>query len=215
VAWVKVWHVPEVWFKAYPSCGLNHGGIDGVNRIVQDNAIDPEDIEEIIYKGSPNLLTASRSQREIKNCEDSQFSPAFAMVLAAYYGRKPSPAWQLPATFKDHKMRELMKKVRIEVHPEAEAQITNAAKAGKLQGYFGSTVEITAGGRKFVTEVANAKGTPGNLLTDEELVEKFRVNADFSSIRSDKVEKAIEMIFKLDEIDDITQLMKLLTVDDT
>jgi hypothetical protein len=41
------------------------------------------------------------------------------------------------------------------------------------------------------------------------------VNAEFSAIRSDKVERAIEMIFKLEEIDDITHLTRLLAVDDT
>lgn len=45
------------------------------------------------------------------------------------------------------KKTKLTKKVRVETHPDTAAALTDSAKNGKLLGFFGSTIEITAGGQ--------------------------------------------------------------------
>ena len=50
----------------------------------------------------------------------------------------------------------------------------------------------------------------GFSLTDEELKEKFRTWS-YNVLRSPKVEKAIDMIFNLEKVEDVRDLVKLLT----
>ena len=103
-----------------------------------------------------------------------------------------------------------MKKVKLEIHPDAEAAITDAAKAGKLQGFFGTTVRAIAGDKEFVAEVTSAKGTANNPLTEKEIIRKFENNAGYSSVKSKNIEILIEKVQNLDEVPDISELMKLL-----
>ena len=63
-----------------------------------------------------------------------------------------------------------------------------------------------------MAKVEEARGSPSNPLTNEELIEKFRDNAGYCALGSDKVEKAIETIYRLEKIDDIKELTALLTV---
>jgi len=206
----NIWHVDEVWFKPYPSCGLNHACIDGVIKLLHENEINPDEIDEITVMGSPQILTPNRSQTEIISNEDAQFSPRAAAALAAYYGNDPGPHWLLPSTYNNARIAEFMKKVKLEIHPDAEAAITDAAKAGKLQGFFGTTVKAIVGDKEFVAEVTSAKGTAKNPLTEKEIIRKFKNNAGYSVVKSRNIEIVIEKIQNLEEVPDITELMKLL-----
>ncbi len=210
----NVWHVDEVWFKPYPSCGLNHACIDGVMKLFRENPINPDEIDEITIMGSPQLLTPNRSQTEIISNEDPQFSPRAAVALAAYYGDDPGPYWLLPSTYNNPRIAEFMKKVKVEIHPDAEAAITEAAKAGKLQGFFGTTVKAIVRGKEFVAEVDVAKGTNNNPLTVDEIIKKYKNNAGYSTVKSNNIDAVIEMVQNLEKVRDITELTKLLVSGD-
>ncbi len=204
----KVWD-EEMWFKAYPCCGCNHTGIDGINQIVEQNEIKPEEIEKIVIKGHLLLLTPSRSMTEIISYQDTQFSNAYIFAVAAFYGRKPGVYWQAPSTFKDPKIVSLMKKVKVELYPQIDELLATEFKVGvNITGtsFRNTIVEITAKGKKFTTEVTAAKGYPANPMTDKELKEKFRDNAYYSPLTSDKVERLIETIYELDKVDNIAQI---------
>ncbi len=207
----KAWCVANaVHIKTAPVCKLNQSTVDGVTKIIRENNINPDDIESIVIKSDPTLLTPNRSQNEIKSFADAQFNSAFIGALAAYHGNKPGPDWQLPVTYNNPRLIELMKNTRIEIHPDAPATNMSQAKTGKLQGYFGATVEITVKGKKYIADIKDAKGSPENPITEEEVLAKFRNNAGYSMLRSDKVEKIIETVYRLENVDNITSLTKLL-----
>jgi 2-methylcitrate dehydratase PrpD len=149
---------------------------------------------------------------EVKNFIDAQFRNTWLAALAAYHGRIPGPGWQADATLGDTSIRNLMKKVRVVVHPKEHEIITSRSNAGQLLIYYDVIVEITAKGKRFIAEISEAKGPPGNPMTDGELREKFRNNASYSTLATDRIEKVIETVYELDKIDNITRLMKLLTV---
>ena len=207
----KVWHIKEVHFKPYPTCGVNHGGIDGINRIMKENQIRPEEIEEIVVKADPLLQTPNRKITTIESFADMQFSNVYIFALAAYYGDRPSPAWLMPSIFSDPKVEALSKKVRVEVHPRTEELMTNKIKMGKLPVFWDTIVEIMAkGGRKFPIEISAPKGNPANPMTEIELMEKFRTNASYSMLPSSRIKDVIEVIKGLGGVDDVTQLTRLL-----
>ncbi len=209
----KVWHIKDVDFKPYPTCRANHACIDAINSIMQKNAVKPEDIETITIKGDSFMLTPNRMATEVKSFADTQFSDFYIAAIAAYYGRKPGPSWQLPTNFNDPKITNLMKKVQVTTHPRADAILADKVKKEGTASTFRNTiVEITAGGKKFCAEVEVPTGSPSKPLSDAELEHKFRDNAGYSALKTDKVERAIEAIHDLDRIKDMTQLMKLLTI---
>jgi 2-methylcitrate dehydratase PrpD len=207
----KVWHVKEIDFKPYPTCRLNHAGIEGINRIMQQHEVKPEEIEEITVRGDPLLKTPNRMNTEVESFVDLQFSNVNVFSLAAFYGNSPSPAWQMPVTYDNPRIKGLSKKVKIETHPRSENLITSRIRAGKLPVFWDTIVEITdRGGKKFTTEITTPKGTPDNPMTETELVEKFRNNASYSILASSRVEQIIEIMKCLEKVDDVTELTRLL-----
>jgi hypothetical protein len=56
------------------------------------------------------------------------------------------------------------------------------------------------------------RGSKDYPATDAELIDKFKINASYSMIKSSKVEEVIEIVNHLDEIDDVSELFTLLTV---
>lgn len=207
----KVWHIKEVHFKPYPTCGVNHGGIDGIKRIMKENQIRPEEMEEIVVKADPLLQTPNRKTIKIESFADMQFSNVYIFALAAYYGDRPSPAWLMPAVYNDARIEALSKKVRVEVHPRTEELMTNKIKIGKLPVFWDTIVEIMAkGGRKFTIEISAPKGNPANPMTEIELMEKFRTNASYSMLPSSRVNDIIRIINALEEVNDISELTGLL-----
>ena len=67
-------------------------------------------------------------------------------------------------------------------------------------------------GREYTYQVewGNVKGNTGNPLTDDELSSKFRDCASLA-LSSEKIEEALELLWHLEELRDITKLMKLVT----
>ena len=108
---------------------------------------------------------------------------------------------------------ELMKKVKVALHPQADKIVATKFKAGLGPNFHDNIVEITAKGRTFSTEVSVPKGHYTRPLTDEELKEKFRNNAGYSLIRTDKIEQAIELIYDLEKLGNIKELTKMLTTE--
>jgi 2-methylcitrate dehydratase PrpD len=206
----EMWHIGEVEFKLYPTCYIFHTAIEGISNMMKEHGIRPEDVEEIVVKGDPLATTPNRMHREVKSFADAQFSILYNFALAVYYGDSPGPAWQMPTTFNDPRVKELMGKVKIDVHPQFDEFVTSRIKTGRLPIMWGSIVEIAAKGKRFTTEVEVPKGSKGNPATETELVDKFKMNASYSMIRSGKVEKVIEIVNHLDEIDDVGKLFTLL-----
>jgi 2-methylcitrate dehydratase PrpD len=118
----------------------------------------------------------------------------------------------MPTVYNDARVRALVKKVKVEKHPQAEEFLTRKIKASRLPVFWETIVEITARGKKFAMEVNRPKGTPGNPLTETELVEKFKVNASYSMLPSSRVKEIIQTIGDLERLDDITSLTKLLVI---
>jgi 2-methylcitrate dehydratase PrpD len=204
----NVWHIKEVIFKPYPICGLNHGGIEAINRIMQEHQIKPEEIEEIVIQADPLLQSPNRSATKIESFADMQFSNAYIFALACYYGSKPSPAWLMPNAFGDPRIEALSKRVNVEMHPRTEELMRSKIKAGRMPLFLDTIAEITTrAGRKFTIETTAPKA-----MTEMELLEKFRMNASYSMLPSSRVETIIEMTQGLEAVDDITKLTRLLVV---
>ena len=121
-----------------------------------------------------------------------------------------SKVWQSPeVVFAPHVLG-LMDKVTFHVHPDWASSIVNDPAARP------SRVEVDARGRTFTATLRYPKGTPGAAggvaMSDEELAEKFRLNA-LGVLDPDVTEEAIELLMNLDAVDDVSAVLRSLGAD--
>ena len=206
------WHLLDAEFKPYPQCRCNHAAIDGIKKIIMENKIQAKEIEQILVEGDAWLQARLRSGKEILCQGDTQFCVAYGFANAAINGPNPSPEWEKPSTYNDPRIKELMGKVKVAKHPQADEILGGKISRGEFPLFWDTRVEITAKGRKFVVDVPKSeiKGDPGNPMTIEELKKKFDINATYSGLPKKKIEKAKDFILGLEKMTDVNQLFSCL-----
>lgn len=202
------WYIGITSLKPYPICRHNQYVVDLVNKIVKENNLEVEEIEEIVIRGVANYTKPPWNNYEPKNEFEFEFSLPCQVALAAK--RVPAREWLDPNIFLASDVGKLAKKVKFEVedslwklilekHPEPVTELP-------------TSVTIVAKGRPLSANTSSAKGdgfSEEARMSDEELKEKFRNNS--SKIISDaKIEEAIEKIFHLEDLKDMKKLTLLL-----
>ena len=215
----KVWYVLESSYKLFPCCAANHPGLQAIHKIIKEHGIRVGEIEEIVVKGNLFLLEPNRMVMEVTNFADTQFRNAYIYAVSILYSDAVGPAWQMPSIFNCPEVKTLAKKVKVELYPKTSEILANAVKKRIREPSliqqaitYNNIVELTARGEKFIAEETAMKGSPTNPASEDELLAKFRNNASFSMLPSDRVETIIKMINQLEEVDDITELTGLLTI---
>jgi len=68
-------------------------------------------------------------------------------------------------------------------------------------------------GKEFATKVIYPKGNPNNPVTSEELVKAFRGMASYAAkpLGGAKIDDAVALALRLEQVDDVAELAKLLT----
>jgi 2-methylcitrate dehydratase PrpD len=202
----KKWIYPVVKYKLYPCCGMLHGALDCLYKIIDGNDIMPEEIESITAYCHPTVAEPCFTNPEVINIPDAQFNPRYVFAVAAHRVRI-GVEWQDPATMKDPKILEFGKKITCIPHPEFGKKLSETGAP-----LFLSKVELVARGRTFVEENTGPRGGKrGTELKDEELVEKFRHNASRALTQS-KIDSAVEAFMGLEKLDDMSVLMESVTM---
>jgi len=112
----------------------------------------------------------------------------------------------LPDSFNDEKLKdpriwELLGKIKVVADPEIDALFPGVKRA---------RVSITTNaGEIHTAQVDHAKGSPNNPMSDEEIVSKFRANAE-GVLDKARQGEVIDATWRFDELEDIEEYMKLL-----
>lgn len=161
--------IVQVYFKRHAACRHIHPALDALLEIMAEQRIDPASIEAIdveTYTVAQNLtghLVTGGGELAAK------FSLPVAAGLLLVFNRTDARAFTRD-NLADPRVRALAEKVSIRVNPARDA-----AYPGKR----GAEVELRTGGGCFRREVVYPKGEPEFPLSQEELEEKFTVNAGF------------------------------------
>ena len=195
----------NISIKPYPCCRGTHPTIDASLMLANENDINPDDIDHItiwVGKGTKGLLAEPLEVKaNPRNFVDSQFSLVWGCGTALTKKRVSLSSYTAEA-IKDPEVLAVTNKVVIEYEP--------AFDTGGLEPV---KVEITMkDGTKYTKELHTATGSPEKPATFEECVEKFRGCVEFSSrpMPKENADKVIDMVSKLEEESDITNLIKLL-----
>jgi 2-methylcitrate dehydratase PrpD len=215
------WWISEDSIKPYPSCRYTHQALDLFYMIKKRQRIRPEEIESVTVRVSPVAffvpqLGSPNSELDPKDptaCINSQFNMAHLISVAAL-GYKPGPDWHTPGTLRDPKVRKLMKKVKVELDLGALKEVLRAVKEEPIGRWrkCPTSISVVARGKTFDAASDYAKGDPWTKetrMSDEELKDKFRSFSN-KTLRSTRIEEAIEKVFGLEKLDRISKLTELL-----
>ncbi|MFC1935968.1 MmgE/PrpD family protein [Chloroflexota bacterium] len=201
------WHLLETAYKPYPCCRVMHSGLDCFKKIIDDNNLRAEDIETINVLLDPMCDKAICRNNQLKTHVDAQFSVAYVFSAMAH-GIRIGADWQSLDSIRNPRILDFMKRVKFDPHSEY-------GKAALEDPYSRvSMVEVVANGKTFKEETRYAKGTPfpeEARMTDQELSNKFRENAS-RILPWEKIDKALQLILDLEEMDEVSGLMEALTL---
>ncbi len=205
------WFVKETSYKPYPCCRYIHGPLDMFFKIMRDNGLKPEELDEV----SVGMLSIAKRQQfddvTVLNEIDAQFSIPYLFGVAAL-GIDPGPEWQNYVRWRDPRVLSFAEKVRVYVDPSADALYADQVKSGGERKKMHSAIEVRAKGKSFKAECDYARGDPWQpeyVMSDDDLKEKFR-NLSYRILRPDNIEKAIETIYNLERVKDVGDLVACL-----
>lgn len=188
-------------YKAFPTEALTHQPISAALQVCREHNLAAEDIAEILVetttRGADILSDPSKFAPKTKETADHSLPYVIAAAVA--------DGNVLPDSFSDEKLKDpriwdLLSKIKVVADPEIDALFPGVKRA---------RVHITTlGGSTHAATVDHAKGSPENPLSDEEIIAKFRANAE-GVVSSQRMDEIIQATWALDEIEDLTGYMKL------
>lgn len=189
--------------KPYSSCRWQHAALDCVQELMTRYAITPEQIERVTVRSFD--WVASHEIYAPKDMVDAEFSVphTVAMVLL---GHPPGSRWYAPDVLHDPDVIAFSRKITVKMDEEIN-------RAYHAEGKIGARVEITTiEGEVYEVASDSPRGDPSNPLSQVEVEEKFRGLAK-ETLSEDAVGQLIEGVRRLEELEDITSLLRLTRLD--
>lgn len=199
------WLMAEQQYKPYPCCRVLHSSLDLFYRLIERHGLTAENIDSVRMWGPQYCEKPHLQNMTIRSAIDAQFSAAYNFSVAAH-GVTIGPEWQDEETMRDPKILAFMQKVTCKVHSE----YTRRPLKDRLMSL--GRIEVDANGTTYTEETPFAYGTPrpGFEIDDSALAGKFRHNA-VRVLRQSQIDEAATAIMQLENVDNVSELMKLIT----
>ena len=198
----KDFMITKCAYKAFPTEALTHQPISAAMQVCQEHDLSAENISEILVettvRGADILSDPSKFKPKTK--ETADHSLPYVVAAAVADGNV------LPSSFSDEKLKDpriwdLLGKIKVVADPEIDAMFPGVKRA---------RVTITTNqGDAHTAQVDNAKGSPLNPMSDEEIISKFRANAGVI-LSKEQQDKVIDLTWRFDELEEISEYMGLL-----
>ncbi|MCK4392827.1 MmgE/PrpD family protein, partial [Candidatus Bipolaricaulota bacterium] len=197
--------ITQCGYKAFPTEALTHQPITATLELMQENAIDPHEVEKVLVKtttrGANILSDPSKYKPTTKETADHSLPYCVAVAIAK--------GNVLPSDFEEEALKdpfvwELLPRINVVADPEIDALFPKVKRA---------IVTITTrDGATYSRQEDFAKGRAERPLTDEELIGKFRANASGVTMQA-HLDEIVQATLNLEEINNLRDYMKLLIRD--
>jgi len=196
-------------FYAFPCCGQTHAYITTTLQMVDEHKIQPQEVEAITVFVGPKaqrLCEPLHNRRNPQNMTDAQLSIPFVVATAIAKG-KPRIKHFTSEGIKDPEILRLSNKVTWQSDPECDRQYGTGSQRARVE------IKLRGGKEVSCEQKGFRYGNPRNPISKGELVEKFRDCTSYSArlLPKDSVEKVIEMVANLEEVDDVSQIIRLIS----
>ena len=191
---------PGVSIKPHPSGSLTHPGMAVMMELILKHDLRPGRVKRVAVGTNHNMPNAL-IHHQPKNELQAKFSMEFCIAILIIE-RKAGLEQFTDEVVNRADVQDMIRKVRFDVHPEAEA-----AGFDKMT----TIIEVELDDGSVVKGRADfGKGSPANPMSDEELVEKFRQCAAWGGLTRGQAKAVLDLAWRLEELKDVNQLTKLL-----
>jgi len=198
--------------KPFPSCRYTHCAVTGVLDLVRKHAIKARDIDEVrVQIGERDMRSVggwSEDEKKKKHrpegVVDAQFSITYTVAATLVSGGLSLEE------FTDAKLRS---KEILDLAACVKTILTPEFDHGPMDVKPQVVEIVMRDGKVFNQKVIYPKGNPNNPVTSEELVAAFRGMASYAAkpLSDAKIDDAVVLAQRLEEVDDVAVLAKLLT----
>jgi len=198
----KEFEIMNVYIKPYPTCRMTHGAVEALLELKKEFEIIPENVEEVTVRQLTHGMYITDEKVGVdsyyKNC---QFNLPYIAACAIADGEVGKTQFT-KERIADPALHELAEKIKVapdegldSIYPEECRPTTVMVK--------------TKDGNVYEKRVDYPKGEPRTPLTDDELFGKF-VSWSGESLAAERAKKIRDVLFRLDELDDVTEFTTLL-----
>ncbi|MBI2859488.1 MAG: MmgE/PrpD family protein [Chloroflexi bacterium] len=192
--------LPRTAIKRYCSCFQIQAPIEATSNMVKEHGIKPGDIEEIVMGSTGHALEVVGIVSQPEDITGAQFSARFGIAMNVVKGSNDFKDYN-EENLTDPQIRQLVKRVRLEVDPEIEASFP-AKRAIRM------TIKLK-NGSVYEQKLEGARGTPENPMSHDEVKEKFRSLATVV-LPDQQVNKLIAVVESLESLGNLSTLSKSL-----
>ncbi|MFH1485034.1 MAG: MmgE/PrpD family protein [Chloroflexota bacterium] len=191
----------EYWppgIKKYDCCGGNHNALDSMFTLIKQHNIKYEDVESVVVD-CDSRVGDILVYPEPQSGHESRFSLHYNMALALLDGKFDRHSHTDERAAKPD-IHAAVKKVNVVIHPEWPASYKGRKHPVTIKLKDGRTVTHTTD---------HVKGSPENPLARDELMAKYTDCAGTVLSAAD-IKKSAELVLKIDELKNISELMDIL-----
>jgi 2-methylcitrate dehydratase PrpD len=200
----KRYEIMNTNIKLHSCCGPLHPGLDALEALVKENTIQEENIEKIVVR---SFLNAVDGHEEITpdTVVGATMSYPYCIAAMLMTGRV------LVTEFTEEKLKDREFMIQVEkIGRKCEIILDPEIDKKYPEKYSALVRVIMKDGKAYERLVENPKGFyPENPVSDEQLRSKFRVLANLV-LADEETESIIGVVDKLEELNDINELTKLM-----
>jgi 2-methylcitrate dehydratase PrpD len=193
-------HIMGTYFKFHAACRHAHPAIDGIISLMSEYHINIEDIEKVIVDTYQAAYDLTGTEYEPKTESTAKFSMPYCIAATLKYGKVGIDEFT-PNKISNRDTLQLAKKVVVRVDPEID-KLAPEKRGAKV------TVHMK-GGTKYDHVVENPRGEPENIVSKNEVIDKFKILTR-NTLERVKIDTIIKSVKKLEKLDDISDLIMLL-----
>lgn len=194
--------LPGVAIKPFPSGNISHPAMCKMLELVVAHDIQPHQVKRVNVK-SNRLVPLNLTFHQPKTGLQGQLSMEFCLA-AILTRRRAGLAEFTDAVVNSPEIQQAIAKIDYTTYSDDEA-------AAKKYAFLTTFLDIEMNdGRRFSGRVDAAKGSAALPMSTEEVTDKFRSCAEYVDWPKDRTEKSIELILRLEKLDDVRSVTELL-----
>lgn len=196
------WRTRQASLKAYPCCAFLHTTIAAVSSIVNAHTIDPNNVEKMVVSSFARICEWF-SDSAPSSAIDAQLSVQYAAAMALL-AIEPGRDWYSPSVMERPVLAEVMKKIEVEVDPNAEAAFWD------IRQYRSSVTISMKNGQTYSASVDFAPGNWRTPLSDAGVEKKFLNNVRGTPLEQ-RGSRIVEAVMDIERLSTLNQLGSLLS----
>jgi 2-methylcitrate dehydratase PrpD len=197
----SVWETAKVGYKPHACVTSIHSALDAFDYLIKTYGLDPDDMVNVDIGMSPMTYTHCAWEYKAQGVTAAQMNLFYGIAVMAF-DRMAFVAQYAENRLAEPRILDFITRITARIDREIEAMGAAYRHAAR--------VKVTMkDGRSFSHEILNRRGSPENPLTPEDVEYKFRHVVE-SCLTAGDINRVIELIGKLDQLNDTQELFGLL-----